>query len=241
MSDKQAVQSVWTRPRKKKEQPALSAGQIVAEAIALLDADGIEQLSMRKLGARLNAGATSLYRHVANKDELIELVVDEVYGELEVPAGGGREGWREAATATAASLRAMMLRHPWVGAVLGQVGLKSLGPNLSRMSTRFMGVFQDAGFPAAEADQVMNTLTAYVLGMATSEAAWLSLIARSGMTEREWISDVLPGALEASREHPAINEALLANSSDPSAIRDETFAYGLARVLDGFQVRLDQL
>lgn len=62
------------------------------------DADGIAALSMRKLGARLNAGATSLYRHVATKDELMEVAVDEVFGEAAVPAAGDGTGWRTVAT-----------------------------------------------------------------------------------------------------------------------------------------------
>ena len=64
----------------------------------MLDADGTEALTMRGLGARLNAGATSAYRHVANKDELMELAVDEVLGEVFVPEGGGA-AWRAAAPA----------------------------------------------------------------------------------------------------------------------------------------------
>ena len=70
------IASPWNRPQKRRTQPALSREQIVAEAFALLDAEGIDALSMRKLGARLNAGATSLYTHVANKEELLALVVD---------------------------------------------------------------------------------------------------------------------------------------------------------------------
>jgi len=76
--------SVWTRPqpqRRQKEQ--LTRERIVAEALRLLDEEGMEALSMRSLGQRLGAGATSLYRHVASKDELIELVADAVYGEID--------------------------------------------------------------------------------------------------------------------------------------------------------------
>ncbi|HEY1177814.1 MAG TPA: TetR/AcrR family transcriptional regulator [Phytomonospora sp.] len=242
MQDKQAIPSVWTRPKKKREQPALSVESIVAEAIALLDEEGIEQLSMRKLGARMNAGATSLYRHVANKDELIELVVDEVYGELTVPAVEAPERWREGATEVAGSLRAMMLRHPWVGTVLGQVGLKSLGPNLARLSGEFMAVFQAAGFPVLDADKVMNTLISYVIGMATSEAAWLQLVARSGKTEAEWVAELLPRAIEAAADRADLAEPLMASSGvDPAVVRDENFAYGLELVLDGCEARLARL
>ncbi|MEV8208566.1 helix-turn-helix domain-containing protein, partial [Streptomyces sp. NPDC079189] len=80
------IPSVWARQQPAPDQPALSRAAIVREAIVMLDAEGIEALSMRKLGARLNAGATSLYRHVATKDELMELAVDEVAAEITVPS-----------------------------------------------------------------------------------------------------------------------------------------------------------
>ncbi|MFJ2771441.1 TetR/AcrR family transcriptional regulator [Streptomyces sp. NPDC087300] len=224
---KPEIASVWTRPRRQREQ--LSREQIVAEAVRLLDADGLEALSMRKLGTRLDAGATSLYRHVANKDELIELVVDEVYGELAVPAATGADDWRAAAAASSESLRAMILRHPWVASVLGQVGLIHLGPNVTKMSGRMAAVCQAAGFPAQESELALNTLMSYVIGMATSEAAYLSLIARSGKTEQEFARS-LAGEGDGA--------AGGAGERDPGKERDETFDYGLQRVLDGLAVRL---
>lgn len=102
---------MWTRRQSGPDQPALSRAAIVREAIVMLDADGIEALSMRKLGARLNAGATSLYRHVATKDELMELAVDEAFGEIAIPAADGPD-WRAAATEAARSFRSTALRHP---------------------------------------------------------------------------------------------------------------------------------
>ncbi|MGW6526915.1 TetR/AcrR family transcriptional regulator [Streptomyces venezuelae] len=221
---KPEIASVWTRPRRQREQ--LSREQIVAEAVRLLDADGLEALSMRKLGTRLDAGATSLYRHVANKDELIELVVDEVYGELSVPIATGAAQWRDAAADSARSLRAMILRHPWVASVLGQVGLVHLGPNVTKMSERMAAVYRTAGFPAAETELALSTVISYVIGMATSEAAYLSLIARSGTTEREF-AERLKGDGGSD-----------ARADDPGQVREETFDYGLQRVLDGLQARL---
>ncbi|WP_370417451.1 TetR/AcrR family transcriptional regulator [Streptomyces sp. QH1-20] len=231
-ADEQPIASVWTRPRHRREQ--LSREQIVSEAVALLDAEGLEALSMRRLGTRLGAGATSLYRHVANKDELIELVVDEVYGELEVPAADEAAGWRPAAVRSGASLRSMALRHPWVASVLGQVGLAHLGPNVMRMSERMLAVFKTAGFAPDEADQAMNTLIAYVIGMATSEAAYLSLIARSGRSEQEFVE-----SLRATQEHLRVPEGQLAQrGKDPRQVREDNFDYGLQRVLDGLEARL---
>ncbi|UNO41132.1 TetR/AcrR family transcriptional regulator [Streptomyces sp. MST-110588] len=238
-ADEQKIPSVWARPRRQREQPALSREQIVSEAVGLLDAEGLEALSMRRLGTRLGAGATSLYRHVANKDELIELVVDEVYGELEVPDAEDPASWRAAAGRSAHSLREMTLRHPWVASVLGQVGLAHLGPNLTRVSERMLAVFQAAGFTVEEADRAMSTVIAYVIGMTTSEAAYLSMLARSGRSEREWLEQLRPAAEEAVRDHPRLSEGYAAqHGKDPREMRDENFTYGLDRVLDGLEVRL---
>lgn len=233
------VPSVWTRPRRQKEQPALSREQIVAAAIRLLDAEGIESLSMRKLGAEMGTAATSLYRHVANKDELIELVVDEVYGELELPGADSPDRWREALAQCGHSLRAMVLRHPWVASVLGQVGLAYLGPNLIRMSDRLLGLSMSAGFPAGEADLAVKAVISYVIGATTSEASYLSLLARSGMSEKEWLESLLPAAEAALEDHPVVKDhAYSRHGKDPARLRDENFDYGLQRVLDGLAVRL---
>src|SRR4051812_16996021 len=103
------VDSVFLRPpRARTGQPALSREQIVKAAIELLDAQGPAGLSMRRLGTHLGAGATSMYWHVANKDELLELVMDEVLGEVYVPEAGDTT-WRVALTIWADGMRAMLL------------------------------------------------------------------------------------------------------------------------------------
>ncbi|MFD6877650.1 MULTISPECIES: TetR/AcrR family transcriptional regulator [unclassified Streptomyces] len=233
-----AVPSVWTRPRRRKDQPALSQEQIVAAAVRLLDAEGIEALSMRKLGSEMGTAATSLYRHVANKDELIELVVDEVYGELELPEVGGPEGWRAALSRSGHSLRAMILRHPWVASVLGQVGLAHLGPNLMRVSERMLELALGAGFPPGEADLAIKAVISYVSGAATSEASYLSLLARSGRSEAEWLRSLLPADRSALAEHPLTQGHTSIRHDDPARVREENFDYGLQRVLDGLATRI---
>ncbi|APY90367.1 TetR family transcriptional regulator [Streptomyces alfalfae] len=237
-AEQKPIASVWTRPRRIQREH-LTREQIVAAAIELLDLEGLEALSMRKLGARLNAAATSLYRHVANKDELIELVVDEVYGELEAPLVADRAHWRTAVTRSAADLRAMTLRHPWIAPELGQVGLVHIGPNAMRMSSGLLAQFEAAGFTADEKGRAAGTLVAYVIGIATSEAAYLSQIARSGKTEPEWVAGLRSAFDEVSQEHQRLREGSSARQdAHPQQIRDDDFAYGLARVLDGLAARL---
>jgi AcrR family transcriptional regulator len=241
-ANKQPLPSVWARQRKQREQPALTQDRIVAEALALLDEQGLDALSMRSLGTRLNAGATSLYRHVANKDELMELVVDEVYGEVEVAPGidVADGAWREPIGAAAHSLRAMILRHPWVASVLGQVALVELGPNLMRVSERMLALFRAAGFDLAESDRANSTLTAYVVGIATSEAGFLSLMARSGQDPEEWARNLRETAEEVAAGQPLLKEYYAAAwpTGDLMEWNTENFVYGLELFLDGIAVRL---
>jgi AcrR family transcriptional regulator len=224
--------SVWTRPKRGREQPALSRQQIVAEAIKLLDADGLDTLSMRNLGKQLGAGATSLYRHVANKDELMELVVDEVYGEIEVPDGSA--GWRASMVTCSNSVRAMILRHPWIASVLGQIGTSYLGPNVMRLSDQMLGLFEEAGYSLEEADLALSALLAYVIGWAISEAATMTALSRSGLSEREWAERIEPVAKEAAKSHPRMSRlSELWSDSFDNENRTDGFTYGLEKFLNG--------
>ncbi len=230
------VPSVWARRQREPDQPALSRAAIVREAITMLDADGVEALSMRKLGAALNAGATSLYRHVATKDELMELAVDEVVAEITIPPVGSPE-WRAAAAETARSFRAMALRHPWIASVLGQAGLAYLGPNLMSLSERLAALFITAGFP--DPSGAIDVVLSYVIGMSTTEAAWLTTVARSGQTEAEFIAALMPAAQEAAAGYDHLAESYAAPPApDPAELRDAKFANGLEVVLDGLALRL---
>ncbi|MEH0555299.1 TetR/AcrR family transcriptional regulator [Streptomyces sp. B21-101] len=232
------VPSVWARGRREPDQPALSRDAIVREAVAMLDVDGIEALSMRKLGARLNAGATSLYRHVATKDELMELAVDEVAAEIQVPSADGPD-WRAAVAEAAGSFRATALRHPWLASVLGQAGLAYLGPNLMSFSERLASLFTAAGF--AEPGRAIEPVLSYVMGVSATEAAWLTTVARSGESEADFVARLMPAAQQAAAPYAHLADAYAASaaeSADPVALRESKFAYGLDVVLDGLALRL---
>jgi AcrR family transcriptional regulator len=218
----------------------LTREQIVAEALRLLDAEGVDALSMRKLAAGLGVGAASLYWHVANRDELIELVIDEIYGELELPDGGS-DGWRQAARGLAHSIRATTLRHPWVVSLLDSlVGATFFGPNLAQATERMLAVFEDAGFERGEAERALNTMNSYVFGVAIAEAAWHTWLRRHGETAREWMDDALRMA-EGATDGLDRLRALVTRyeGREPEETSNEDFEYGLERVLDGLQARLD--
>ncbi|WP_163511730.1 TetR/AcrR family transcriptional regulator [Fodinicola acaciae] len=250
-SKEQDVSSVWTRPqRKRRDNESLNRDQIVAEAVRLLDAEGMDALSMRRLGARLNAGATSLYWHVANKDELIELVVDEIFGELDIPEIDDPARWREAMTRCAISVRDALLRHPWFSSTFGEVGLSYLGPNMMRLSDRMLAILERGGFDLPTANRAVTVIIAYVTGVTSSEASWHTTIKRSGRTEQEWLANVRPAVAARLQAYPRLAEAYeLFQIGDPAAAREDDFRWGLDRVLDGLStskggrrdVRMDPL
>ncbi|WP_078860172.1 TetR/AcrR family transcriptional regulator C-terminal domain-containing protein [Streptomyces rubellomurinus] len=237
------ITNPWARPqRPRREQPVLSREQIVQEALALLDAEGVEALSMRKLGTRLNAGATSLYTHVANKDELLALVVDQVFGELPMPRAEGAEQpevWRAAVEGCAEDMRACMLRHPWMVSVMGDVGMVYFGPSWMRVSEAMLALMETAGFEPREANDAMGAVIGYTIGSASVEAAWLSALKRSGRDEQEFMDEMLPAVIEATKDYPRLHRLYhTAVQQDVADGRDSGFLTGVRLVLDGVEAAL---
>ncbi|MEV4894958.1 TetR/AcrR family transcriptional regulator [Nonomuraea sp. NPDC055795] len=221
--------SVWTRPPKKA--PTLTRELIVATAIRVLDAEGLEALSMRRLGAELKTAATAFYWHVGGKDELIELVVDQVYGEIDIPVPDDPADWRTAAAGCARSLRAAILRHSWFASLTAETGLAFLGPQLMDKTDHMIGILEDAGFTLEEANLALGTLVSWVTGAGIAEAAWRNTLARKQLDEQDWMRRVWPLAVQAVQPYPRLRR-LYATQSDPhGGPREDAFDYGLRRIL----------
>jgi hypothetical protein len=132
----------------------------------------------------------------------------------------------------------MILSHPWV-AVLGDLGLAHLGPNAMRLSEGMLEVFETAGFALDEADRAVSSLVAFVTGTATTEAAWLTAVARSGQNEQQWAERIWPTAEAAVQEFPRLRKLYAARRrADSKSIRESNFDCGLSVVLDGLEARL---
>ncbi|MET0424741.1 MAG: TetR/AcrR family transcriptional regulator C-terminal domain-containing protein [Actinoplanes sp.] len=235
------LDSVWMRPPKERSgQPALGREQIVRAAIELLDADGLAGLSMRRLGTRLGSGATSLYWHVAHKDELLELVVDEVLGEVYVPEPGDAS-WRTGASVLAAGMRTMLLRHTWV---LGLLGARpTLGPNAMRMGERVVALLSAAGFTGMALSHATSALNAHAIGSATTGAALTTAIRRADMPVRELIDEMKPHLDRLAADHPRYEQWRQENGiagQNPEQVLDDAFVFGLERLLDGLELWLEQ-
>ncbi|HEX2314229.1 MAG TPA: TetR/AcrR family transcriptional regulator C-terminal domain-containing protein, partial [Thermomonospora sp.] len=230
-----APSSVWTRPeRPRREQPTLGREQIVDAALALLDADGLAGLSMRRLGTRLNAGATSVYWHVANKDELLELAMDRVMSEVAVPDAAEAGGWRPAVAGYARSLRAMIRRHPWTVTLFGSRPM--IGPNATRVMDEVLTAFRHAGFTGHDLEYAWALVVDYVIGAAGSEASRAAH--QRGVTTDERIASMGTYLRRIDAERPRLAEHIRAVwAKEDDQVLEGRFAFGLECLLDGLETR----
>ncbi|GII78175.1 TetR family transcriptional regulator [Sphaerisporangium rufum] len=240
MPPKPRFQSVWTRepaPAKRvRDQPALSRDQIVREAMALLDQEGMDALSMRKLGARLGSGATSLYWHVANKDELLELVLDQVYAEAWT-GGLAADGWRDTVAVLAYGLRGAMLKHPWVVTLIGS--MPSLGPNAMAAVDTLVRTLSTAGFSPEELDYAVAAVMSYTIGATTPEASWINSRGRQEYGMDDWVESMKPQVRVAAAAYPELLARFEAHAPDDlDRSRQLSFDFGLMALLDGLDARL---
>ena len=201
----------------------LSRATIVTAAIEIADAEGLDAVSMRRLGRELQAGAMSLYHYFENREELLELMIDTVAAEMVVPELPG--AWRPAVEAVAHRSRGMFHRHPWF--LLQPV--IPVTPNLLRhveqsaRSIAPLGGVADPGLLASLVSAVDDFTVGFTLRELGSEQ-------RHG---REWNSPELRRLLD-SGEFPLVASFIAADSPMPPP----DFELGLKWLLDGFEAQL---
>jgi AcrR family transcriptional regulator len=204
----------------------LSTQRVVAEAVRLADREGAEGLSMRRLASVLGAGAMSLYRYVANKEELLDAMIDVVFAEIELPAADG--DWRAAMRAEAMSTRDVLARHPWATPLMES--RTTPGPANLRHREAVTACLRRAGFSVAMATHANWMLNSYVYGYALQAASLPFDTAEelADMTEGLYLPQLPPD------EFPYLNESaaeLMASGYDPT----EEFAFGLDLILDALE------
>ncbi len=138
----------------------LTRERVLQTALRFADKQGIESLSMRKLGQLLGVEAMSLYNHVANKDAILDGIVDIVAGRIAVPEVG--DNWREAMRTRGLSAHEVLMRHPWATMLI--VSRANVGPAMLRYVDATIGCLLNAGFSYAAADHAWNALDSYVYG-----------------------------------------------------------------------------
>jgi AcrR family transcriptional regulator len=139
---------------------------VLAKALALADREGIESLTMRRLGESLGVEAMSLYNHVENKDDVLRGILDLVLGEIEFPARGG--DWAAAARAAAVSFHDALQRHPWAPALL--MSGPHVTPLRAEHTEALLRLLREAGFSAEETYSAYHVLAGHIFGFSLWES-----------------------------------------------------------------------
>jgi AcrR family transcriptional regulator len=215
--------SLVTMPSRSRGRPPVPLDRIIATAIAILDEEGVDALSMRTLAQRLESGTATLYRHFAGRAELIAQVVDAVMGEVLVDDAALRtRSWQEACATMAHAMFEVLQRHPHVASLM--IEHVPAGPNALAQRERGLGLLLDNGFPPPLAVRAWATLGRFVLGFATQLTA-------TGSAERPTAWSTVDVA-----EFPATGAVA---DHVPVPLEDE-FSFGLELLISGLDQRVNR-
>jgi AcrR family transcriptional regulator len=214
------------------EQPSqrapLTRARILSAAVALADERGLEALTMRALGRLVGVEAMSLYNHVADKDDVLDGMVDLVIGEIDTPHL--EDDWKPALRRRAATLRAALTRHPWAGRLMHT--RPSSGPARLHAFDACIGCLRRAGFSHRLTVYALSTLDAFVAGFGTQR---LDVAAADAGDDVEIAAALAAWLPPATYPHLSalIHEHVLPHGYDEEA----SFAFGLEIVLEGLEER----
>jgi AcrR family transcriptional regulator len=198
---------------------------------------------MRRIAQVLQAGTMSLYWHVANKEHLLDLMLDALIAEVEVPEPSG--DWRADLRALGTNYRAMLLRHLWMMDFVG--GRPPLGPNTMLNMDSSLALLDVAEPDIATAVNILSTLLTYVLGAVLREAREIRVEREQERAEfdpAEWepARAAWRDRLDADGRFTRVVRFLDAGlDPDAAETRDERFEFGLDCLLDGFAARVPAL
>ncbi|MGW1210522.1 TetR/AcrR family transcriptional regulator [Streptomyces sp. NPDC002499] len=204
----------------------LSRQRVLRAAVELADAGGLETLSMRKLGEAVGVEAMSLYNHVAGKEDLLDGMVDLVFGEVELPAPG--EDWRQAMRQRAASMRRVLSGHRWA---IGLMESRSRpGPATLRHHDAVLGCLRQGGLSLPMTAHAVSVIDSYIYGFALQEKA---LPFESPDETAELAESIMSGFGEG--EYPYLTEIATDHVMRPGYDYGDEFAFGLELILNGLQ------
>jgi AcrR family transcriptional regulator len=210
-----------SRPRRR-----LSREPVLKTAISRADQGGLEALTMRSLADELGVAPMALYRHVASKEDLVDAMIDVVFGEIGLPSGGA--DWKTAMRQRAMSLRGVLARHRWA------IGLmesrRSPGPANLRHHDAVIGKLRAAGFSVEMTAHAYSLLDSYIYGFALTKM-------NLPFDASDDIGAVAQSMLEPFpvNEYPNLVEFLSEHVLKPGYDYADEFEYGLDLVLDGLE------
>jgi AcrR family transcriptional regulator len=203
----------------------LSRDRILATALELADERGLEAVTMRELGRALGFEAMSLYNHVANKDDVLDGILDLVLAEGHAPA---REGdWAAAVRSSAVSVHAALRRHPWAPGLL--MGPTRVRPARLRYMDALLGRLREAGFSAETTFHAYHVLDGHIFGFSVWEASHTYT-----PEQAESIAEAV-GDLITPEDFPYLHEHAEQHFADGPHREVSAFEVGLDLILDGLE------
>ena len=199
----------------------LTRERVLDAAVALADDSGIDAVTMRRVGEVLGVEAMSLYNHVANKDDLLDGMVDRVFSEIEMPPG---DDWRTAMRERAISARAALGRHRW--AIGRMESRRSPGSANLAHHDAVLGCFRRAGFTVALTAHAYALLDSYTYGFALQEA---TLPFETGEETVELAQEILE---QTAERYPYLAEFVVEHAMQPGYDFGNEFEIGLDLILD---------
>jgi AcrR family transcriptional regulator len=223
---------VWLSPlRERGDQPGLSLDQIVTATVRLLDADGLAGFSMRRLAGELGAAPMSLYWYVSTKDDLLEMALDEVFGEIDLPEPGGH--WTQRLRWLAIGMRDALLRHPWSPRLCGEY--LGLGPKMLGFSEVVLSTVGESGLSDEGIEPAAGLVFQYVHGCASTDARWMERLAAEKLDEDEYVNEIFAAARPLVAELPVYRRLYEQPREETpfSERRTGNFRFGLDCLLAG--------
>lgn len=209
--------------------PDLSRDKVMRRAMELADRDGIASLSIRSLAQALGTRPMTLYYYVANKDQILDSLVDLVFDEIQTPEAGAE--WKEQMRCRAHSAREVLGRHPWAVGLLES--RKAPGPATLKHHEATLATLRTAGFSVRQTARAYSLLDSYIYGFALQEAAL-------PIATNEHMADVAGPIVErfATGEYPHMVEIATEVVMQPGYDYGNEFAYGLELILNALEPTL---
>lgn len=233
-----SIELLWgTRERPARgPKPGLTLDRIVETAIAVADANGLDALSMRRIARELGVGTMSLYRYVPGKPELLAMMLDRLSDpSAEVEKTTGLD-WRAALEVIANANRDLYLAHPWLLHINWTRPV--LGPNTLAGLEHIVSVLEGLGFTDQERMGVVTTLDGYVTGVVRNQVLYASAAEETGVSDEEFWTKHLP-VLERTMRDGTYPTLATMSEDTFDASWDESFQFGLRRLLDGVQTLVE--
>src|SRR5437588_2859280 len=208
---------------------ALSRDRVLRAAVDLADQEGINALSMRKLGQEVGVEAMSLYNHVRNKEELLNGMVDIVFSEIDLPAADAE--WSAAMRQRAISARQALKRHPWA---IGLMESRAQpGPATLRHHDSVFRNLRTAGFSVELAAHAYSVLDSYIYGFTLNE---LTLPFDNSPEKVAEVAGNIKREMPAG-EYPYLTEMAVEHAMKPGYDYGNEFEFGLKMIIDGLQTQ----